>query len=237
MQRIESVPSCSALNAEQKDKGTKDTGTNEVPVNYIAVRVTHDNDDLVFEVFRNMPCVIAREYSSKGVKHFHVVIEGHVHYDLIGKRLQRAKLGRAMYWRKKNHMNDFLKAISYTVKSGDYYTRLGFNKWIDLAPEWLPKEEYFAEEETIVDEDKKDTAKQWMFTYSNILKVAFNFRKRRQLKTDKLGDVLSEMTRENKWIPSPQMVSKGLEVWYHRQFEWMCSTQEAPPPEWWNVRY
>jgi len=229
------VHSTTALNAVVMDKRTMDIPTT-VPTDYVAYRVTSDNDNLVFDLFKGMPCVIARELSEKAVKHFHVVVEGHVHYELVQKRLQRAKLGRAKYWSKKNHMDDFLKAISYTVKCGDYYTRQGFHRWVEIAPDWIPKEEFLRanEEAEAKLRDGKDLSKHWMFTYSNILKVAFNYRKRNELSTDKLGDVLAHMSREDKWIPSPQMVKNGLDPWFHRQFEWMCSAKMAPPPAWWE---
>lgn len=218
------------LNTVTMDKRT----TDKVCKDYVSYRVTSDNDNLVFDIFKGMPCVIARELSDKAVRHFHIVVEGHEYYDLVQKRLQRAKLGRAKYWSKKNHMDDFLKAISYTVKCGDYYTRRGFHQWVDIAPEWVPKDEYQSGVETTVSRDGKDLSKHWMFTYSNLLKVAFNYRNRNNLDTSKLGDVLAHMARENKWVPSPQMVQKGLDPWYHRQFEWMCSSQMAPPPAWWE---
>ena len=198
---------------------------------YIAARVTTSDRNLVFDLFKGCCCVIAEEYSKEAVQHFHVVIVGHEHWDVLSKRILRAKLGRAKSWKKKNHMEDFMKAISYTVKCGEYWTRQGFQKYIDEAPEWVPKEDFVR-----TTNDGKDLSKHWQLTYSNLLKVAFNHRKKNDLKTDKLSDVLAHLAREDNWLPTPQMIKQGLDVWYHNQFTWMCSQKLAPPPKWWEPR-
>lgn len=207
----------------------------KIPKDYISVRVTTDNFDNVCSVFEGTSCVISgQEISKEGVKHYHAVVLGHACYECIGKRLQRLNLGPAKYWRKKNHGKGFLESISYTIKCGEYYTRNGFEKWVSMAPEFKPKDEYFEDIVEKIDSNGKDQAKSWMFTYSNILKVAYNFRNRHNMETKQLGDVLSSMSEEGKWIPSPQMVRCGLENWYFRHFEWMCSNHQEPPPPWWK---
>jgi hypothetical protein len=61
--------------------------------------------------------------------HYHIVIVGHEQYEIVKKRLIRAKFGinnNNKYWSKKNNGN-FLKAVAYTIKCGEFWTRQGFH--------------------------------------------------------------------------------------------------------------
>jgi len=224
----EICPPWTLLNRVQR---TKDISKDMSEIDYISIRVTTCDRNLVFDLFKGCCCVIAEEHSKEGVQHYHVVVKGHEMYETLGKRLQRAKLGVNKYWRKKNHGGDFLKAIAYTVKCGEYWTRSKFYEYLEQAPEWVPTTDYVR-----LGTDGKDTSKHWQLTYSNLLKVAFNYRRKNELKTERLSDVLAHLAREDLWIPTPQMIKQGLDKWYHDQFTWMCSSQMAPPPQWWEPR-
>lgn len=201
------------------------------PTDYISVRVTTNDRNLVFDVCKGCSCVIAEEHSKEGVQHYHIVIAYHDNYETVGKRLCRLKLGKNKYWRKKNHGGDFMKAIAYTVKCGEYWCRQGFQQYVDESPEWIPHDEYAP-----LGADGKDNARHWQLSYSNLLKVAYNHRKRNELESDRLSDILAHLAREDQWIPTPQMLKQGLDKWYHDQFTWMCGHKMAPPPPWWEPR-
>ncbi len=148
------------LNRVSEDR---DTGT--IPVDYVAVRITTDDSSLCYDIFKGMCCVIAEELSCSGVKHFHAVVVGHECFEVPCKRLQRAKLGRSKYWRKKNYLANFLNSISYTVKCGDYKTHKGFHVWIDMAPPWVTKAEFDRlrpEPDSLIAKDGKDLDTLWV---------------------------------------------------------------------------
>lgn len=220
------VPPETLLNIRVEGQGTRD-----IPEDYVSYRVTTDKFDLVCEIFKGCCCVIAREFSKLGVEHFHVVVVGHHMFELLKKRLVRAKLGVNKYWSKKNHGSDFLKAVSYTVKCGDYYCRKGFSAYVDLSPPWVFGASLPAASVS------KDLDKDWMLTYNNLLRVAMNHRNSQKLNTTKLSNVLDHMMKTTRWIPSPMMVKSGLDMWYHNMFEWRCGNQSSSAPDWWSPHF
>lgn len=211
--------------------GTGDKGQIIFPSNWVSYRITSDSRDEVFDLFDGCRCVIGDEVSSKGVRHFHVVVAGHDSYDRIKKRIQRLRLGRAKCWSEKNS-GTFVKAVQYTIKDGDYYSR-GFSDYIAALPPYDAGDADRLAPPSLV---KKDTSADWMLTYNNILPVALNWRNAHQLMTDDLGIVLRHMTANSKWIPSPQMLKTGsLDPWHFAMFRFRCGT-ELSPPDWWTPR-
>lgn len=196
-------------------------------VNYVSYRLTTSDREVVFDIFKGTCCVIAEEFSKQGVQHYHVVVKGHDAFELVKKRLLRAKLGRNKYWSKKNHGNDYMKALSYTVKCGEYWTRKHMHEDVDRAPEWV------VEEEPVVADGVKDTDKDWLLTWSNLLRVAYNWKLKHQLPTTRLKEVLVHMSANSRWIPSREMLRSRIDIWYHRMFEWRCGDRMAPPPHEW----
>lgn len=226
------VPSQALLNIGPGDMGTQGHFQGQVPTDYVSYRVTTDDPNVVFDAFKGTSCVIADEVSRTGVRHFHIVVVGHDHHELVKKRLTRAKLGTNKWWSKKNHGKGILEAISYTVKCGDYYTRQFCHELVDMAPQWVfgATAPIFAASDNVKDPDKD-----WMLTYNNILRVAQNWRTRHNLKTHQLGSVLTHMMEHSRWIPSPQMIKNGLDPYYHRMFTYRVTKIGTPPP-WWEVR-
>jgi len=224
-----SVPMQPPLNMGAVDKGTRGHFQG-LPFDYVSYRVTTDDPNVVFDAFKGTCCVIADEVSKTGVRHFHIVVVGHTHHEMVKKRLTRAKLGVNKWWSKKNHGNGILEAISYTVKCGDYYTRMYCHELVEKAPDWvfgLSTHKEVAE--------AKDLDKDWMLTYNNVLRVAQNWRTTHALQTDKLSGVLAHMMEHSRWIPSPQMVKLGLNRFYHDMFTYRV-TNVGKPPAWWEPR-
>jgi hypothetical protein len=199
-------------------------------MDYISYRVTSDSRSQVTDFFKGCCCVIAEEFSCEGVQHYHIVVHGHAEAEMVKKRITRAKLGVNKWWSKKNHGNDFMKAISYTVKCGEYWTRKRFHEFVEEAPDWVPGD--YVEE---VPHGTKDMDRDWLLTRSNLLRVAQNWRSKHHLKTDKLGEVLDHMEVNSRWIPSPQILKTGLDPWYHTMFAHRISGLGAPPA-WWEPK-
>lgn len=219
--------------AGDRDKGQVPMDANGVPKDYISYRVTTEDRNIVYDIFRDVSCVIAEEMSRSGVRHFHIVVAGHDHYELLKKRLARAKLGVNKYWSKKNHKDNFLAAISYTIKSDDdYKCRRGFAQWCDKAPPWVWHTTGVPE----VEDGVRDKDSDWMLSWNNILRIAFNHRKRNGIKSTDLGTVLEHLTKNTRWIPSIQMLRTGLDPWHFNHFTWMCSDEQGRPPAWWVPR-
>lgn len=213
--------------------GAGDMGHQGHPENWISYRVTIDNREKVFEFFRGCKCVIAEEISKSGVQHYHVVVEGHDQYEIVKKRIVRAKLGINKWWSKKNN-GEFWKAVAYTIKCGEYFTRKGFHEYTDYVESECPW--VFGQVLSSVDKDDvKDLDKDWMLTYNNLLRVAHNYARKKDLKTDDLGNVLAHMTQHTRWIPSPQMMKSGLDPWYFKMYKFRVGS-ERTVPDWWTPR-
>jgi len=215
--------------------GAGDMGTQGHPENFVSYRVTSDDRDKVFDFFRGCKCVIAEEISSSGVKHFHVVVEGHADHETIKKRIVRAKLGVNKWWSKKNN-GDFLKAVAYTIKCGEYFTRRGFGDYTEYVEKNCPWVFNPVDQSPLVcSETERDSDKDWMLTYNNLLRVAHNYARRKQIKTDDLGLVLAHMTEHTRWIPSPQMMKSGLDPWYFKMYKFRVGSVRTIP-DWWTPR-
>ena len=80
--------------------------------------------------------------------------------------------------------------------------------------------------------ERKDTDRDWTLTFSNLLRVAMNFRKEHDLKTDDLRAVLKIMSAKTKWIPSPAILRNGINDFYFQQFKAHCNGTEPYP--WWE---
>jgi hypothetical protein len=222
----EIVPELAPTYIGARDMGTKGQS---IPENFVSYRVTTDSRDVVFDLFKGCRCVIAEEHSCQGVQHYHIVVEGHDQFEIVKKRLLRAKLGVNKYWSKKNH-GDFYAAVAYTIKAGEYWTRKGFSVHTDYAEInncWIFKVE------PVCSETGRDTEKDWMLTYNNILRVAHNYSKKKGLKTDDLGAVLASLTEYTRWIPSPQMMKAGLDPWFFKMYKFRVGST-LTVPDWWT---
>lgn len=223
------VPDQPLLNIGAGDMGTQ--GHPGTPENFVSYRVTTDDRNLVYELFKGCSCVVAEEISKSGVLHFHIVVEGFEQFEIVKKRLTRAKLGVNKYWSKKNS-GEFFKAVSYTIKCGDFITRKGFHKYTDYVDEFSP---WVFGGTVVCSETERDLDKDWMLTYNNLLRVAHNYAKKKDLKTDDLGHVLAHLTEHTKWIPSPQMMKAGLDPWFFKMYKFRCGTVRTVP-DWWTPR-
>lgn len=230
----EVVPAQPLLNIGAGDKGPQGH-----PENWISYRVTTDDREKVFDFFRGCKCVIAEEISKTGVQHYHVVVEdvdvprgGITIHETVKKRIVRAKLGVNKWWSKKNN-GDFWKAVAYTIKCGEYFTRKGFHEYTEYVESNCPW--VFGQAPSQVDDDGKDLDKDWMLTYNNLLRVAHNYARKKNLKTDDLGNVLAHMTEHTRWIPSPQMMKSGLDPWYFKMYKFRVGS-ERTVPDWWTPR-
>lgn len=227
MSEVDSVPDHEPTLIRRMGHGTWD-----IPTDWISYRLTIDDNNFktVSELFKGTCYVAGHEVSRTGVSHYHIVVAGHDHYETIRKRITRAKFGTNKSWSKKNH-GEFLKAVSYTVKCGDIRTTRGFHGWVDCSPEW----EFGQELEVCA--EVKDTSRDWMLTWNNLLAVAMNWRNRYNLQTDKLGDVLEHMEDNSKWIPSPQMLKNGIDKYFHLKFTRRCQrVKTGKPHRWWEER-
>jgi len=210
---------------------TETWGHVDPPSDYISYRVTTDSADVVYEAFRNCRVVIAHEISKTGVQHYHIVMEGYDQHEMVKKRLIRAKLGVNKWLSKKNH-GDVWKAVSYTIKCGDYVTRKGFHEYTDYVEKFHPWQFDFVQE---VSDEQKDTDKDWMLTFNNLLRVAHNYAQKKGIKSSNLGVVLAHMTEHTRWIPSPQMMKAGLDPWFFEMYKFRVGDVRKVP-DWWTPR-
>lgn len=198
---------------------------------WTSFRVTCSDRPAVEEIFLKECAVVAKELSAKGIEHYHVVIVGHDVTGRISKALSRKKW---KFWSKRDS-GTFLGAVSYTVKCSDFRTFHYFDRYIDAAPKW---DFSGAKRKRIEDDDgPQPKGRYWQLNFSNLLFQAKCYRKANELATDELSTVLKHMVRNTRWRPSHQLVTQGLNQWYHKQFKWECSDQMAEPPDDWMVSH
>lgn len=215
--------------------GTEGQGTNVLPDCWVSYRITTDRRDDVFDCFRNVCCVIAEEFSKTGIQHYHVVVAGHSTFEVVKKRLQRMKLGRAMVWSAKNN-GTFLGAVSYTVKCDEYWTRNGFNEYVKLAPDWVaPASGQLCLEAVGVDvADRKD--RDWQLNYSNLVCQAVKHARKHGF-TD-FVTTLRDMMMNTRWKPVVQITrGGGIPDFYFKDFEYRMGQRKVFDMEWIKPRF
>ena len=200
-------------------------------VDYISYRVTSDSRNVVTDFFKGCCCVIAEEFSKEGVQHYHIVVHGHAEAEMVRKRISRAKLGVNKWWSKKNHGDDFMKAISYTVKCGEYWTRKRFHEFVEEAPVWEAGD--YVED---VPQGTKDTDRDWQLTWTNLIRVCLNWRTKHNLKTDKLKEVVCHLITNSRWLPSPPMLKTGVDPFFSKMFAHRCAGLGAAPMDWFDQK-
>lgn len=179
--------------------------TPDTPFTAYRFTLPHSQVDHVNSFFADCHAVVALEHSEKHKEHFHVVCLTPTHpvYKSIANRIARCKWARAQYWSKRNYKNDFVGALRYTIKDGNYHL-LGtlitqaylstISPWTKCAP--------------TVETEKREKLSDPVLTLSNVIKQAVKFRAQHYLTTNDLGEVVHLMLTHG-WIPSRDLL-KGL---------------------------
>lgn len=130
--------------------------------------------------------------------------------------------------------NHIYKALQY-VKHDEHVTfkhrGSHWETYISESPDWDQK----AEVKNSPQKRKREADP--MLTYSNVLWRARAHRTEHQISSVDLGVVLEHMTRTTDWIPSQELMRKGLDPLHHRLFTYQVSDKVGKTPDWWTPRF
>lgn len=214
------------------------TGQVDKWTNWTAYRITTDYRVWAYQLFKDYDSVIGHEVSSKGVKHFHVIVPG-PKKDSISKAIQRKfenksgpKLWNSIVFpNPKKPEHTFEKGVMYTTKCGDceYYGAMtkelcdSYGKW--EFPERGTKRQGFLGDT----EDKKD--RDWQLNYSNVVCQAVRHARRTNCGGG-FYEVVKDMLRKTKWRPSREMYKNGLPLVYSNDFEFRLGRDKDLKWDW-----
>jgi len=74
-------------------------------------------------------------------------------------------------------------------------------------------------------------------TFKNILKYAWEHRRKYKLPTDDLGQVCEHMTQHTDWQPDIHIMRNGLRKIHYKLFRDKCNCKAKPASTWWTPRY
>lgn len=210
---------------------------------YYTLRVTVPHTDLgrlqeIFNEYSRNYCMCLHVADEKVPhEHFHILF-----LDLDTKKIEamRKKL-KSSYGRQgngffsgKNMDNHLYKGLQY-VKHDEHVTfrHRGphWETYIAESPDWDQKEESKKAPE------KRKREQDPMLTYSNILWRARAHREEHKISSVDLGVVLEHMTRTTNWIPSQELMRKGLDPLHHRLFAYQASAKGGKTPDWWTPKF
>lgn len=210
---------------------------------WTAWRISTDRRSDIQSIFMKYCSVVAEEFSKKGVQHYHCITIGPRSLALA-KSIQRLKLERHQIWSKEFPNNEdkykdytFEKAISYTVKGGNYKCYKSFIRYMtDDIPSWVfPSDKEISTRDMTEKEIRND--RHWQLTFSNLVVQALRHRKQFGLQTTSLEQVVRHMARHTKWRPSKEMRKSGVHPSYDREFEWECNNRPGEyNTDWWRMK-
>lgn len=134
-----------------------------------------------------------------------------------------------------NSLTDFIHYCKH--ESAVPITHGDLDKWerlISEAPDYLPLADY--KKATGHIEKRREKLGDPMLTFSNVVKQAYIYRTKAGLKSTDLKEVLSHMLANTDWVPSRDMLSKGLDMYHHVMFQHRCERgfKTTLPGDWMN---
>lgn len=130
--------------------------------------------------------------------------------------------------------NHVYKALQYAKHDEQVTFKHRGSHWEDYiaeSPDWEEKE---VKKETT---GKRRREADPILTYSNVLWRARAHRIEHSIQSTNLGVVLEHMTRTTNWIPSQDLMRKGLDPMHHRLFEYQASGKTGRTPDWWTPKF
>jgi len=170
--------------------------------------------------------------------HFHVAVPSpsHKYDDKVRKRITtKFGKGNGVFSGKyqTNSLSDFIHYCKHEsgvpLMKGDQWERL-----IAEAPEYLPLAEF--KKATGHIDKRREKLGDPMLTFSNVVKQALIYRTKAGLKSTDLKEVLGHMMANTDWIPSRDMMNKGLDMYHHTLFAHRCDRGfvRSLPADWMN---
>jgi len=133
--------------------------------------------------------------------------------------------------------NHVYKGIQYCKHDPNVIWKHRGSHWAEYIAESPDFDHTLRRKETEPTVKKRAREADPMLTYSNVLWRARAHRTEHNIKSTDLGVVLEHMTRTTNWIPSVELMRKGLDPLHHRLFEYQTSGKVGKTPDWWTPRF
>lgn len=130
-----------------------------------------------------------------------------------------------------NHLFKGLQYVKHDANVRYYHRGSHWQDYIDSSPDFVRGESKSSQPV------KRKRESDPMLTYSNVLWRARNHRLQHGIPSTDLGVVLEHMTRTTDWIPSQEIMRKGLDPLHHRLFTYQVSDKTGKTPDWWTPKF
>jgi len=197
-----------------------DTDT-DAPTQYLSIRLTCPHNDwqqiesIILEGIDHYVAYPHIGQSEGGNPHWHIFVpaknprEG----DRIRNRIKRLYGNGNAVFSLKFMSNGLLLGLQY---GGREKTRpmvgLTMQRWVDLAPEWVPKSEL------VTTKALKERLGSPTLTLGNLVKQALKFTREHYPECSSLTNCLSRMCEPGGWMPSRDLVTNGIHMTYHQMY-------------------
>lgn len=170
-------------------------------------------------------------------EHYHILF-----LDLDDKKIDAMKKAlRLSFGRCGNGFYAGTKRDNHVFKGLQYVKHDASVTWKHRGSHWenyiLEAPDYDHKAPNKKAETKRKREADPMLTYSNILWRAREHRKEHSIHSTDLGVVLEHMTRTTNWIPSAELMRRGLDPLHHRLFEFQASNKTGRTPDWWTPKF
>jgi len=170
-------------------------------------------------------------------EHFHILF-----LDLDDKKIDAMKKAlRTSFERQGNGFyagtkrdNHVYKGLQYVKHDAEVFYKHRGSHWQDYI---LESPDYDLKTSDKKVDTKRKREADPMLTYSNILWRARAHRAEHNLQSSDLGVVLEHMTRTTNWIPSVEIMRRGLDPMHHRLFEYQVTDKTKKTPDWWTPKF
>lgn len=217
------------------------TDTDNVPVDYLSVRITISHIDvskLLLESFNDIEYICYKHKGARTKKeHVHLLIPEYQKKDIIRKRLMRAGYtGNESVCYKVFH-NGLLCGIQYASKEGTKPIVSGpFDEFISRAPSWNFREQSNLHSHYSTQEVPDRGLRDWQLTYSNLVPQAVRYAKINKLGSSGLKSVVHHMISNTRWRPSKQLICGGVPDFYVKDFMFRMGQSTTVDMDWFCQR-
>lgn len=184
-------------------------------------------------------CMYKHGGSNGKQEHFHVCVPGG-NAERTRKRLKSAVGGGQKFYSVKSFYNAYSCFVFYCEHEGSAaeFKSQEEVKWGEII-ETVKRDGVYKKrsiESHMVPRDVKNKERDWTLTYSNLVCQAVAWQRKHLKDCDSLKAVVKHMIAHSRWIPSKELVSKGVPEFYQRLYEFRIGLRSEPDMDWWTPK-
>lgn len=234
------------------DDGRTDGRTDGHTSSYLSIRLKLDHkykSEVINWLKDDVPDYCFYLHKTSG-DHFHICVPGPIDNDIKDKWRKRIVRKWGLKGNGGYGISGFQDRLhSFVFYCGHEGTEPFYEdpKWplifMELAKEERPvyvkrgkgKFQSTLEEATGTAKDRKAMG-DWQLNYANLVNVAVQHRRKNNLETTSLKEVVRHLCRNTKWKPSDFMRHRGVHESYQKDFEFRIGVRQDFDMSWWNER-